>query len=183
MKIYIPIATGQLVPSEVLNSITSQTVSCDVVVCDTPGLVNSQKTGGPGKVRGEAASRNLCQQKARECGDKFYIIQDSDMVHLQKTNIEEMLDFMQSNLMFSAIALNKLSATRSVYESHIQLSCILFRHWVSRLFYSYDPALHCVCGEFKTAMDLLGAKYRYLDIDVRLKEIDREVITKKEEPL
>ena len=81
MKIYIPLAEGQTVPREVLDSIAMQTVPCEVVLCATPGVERSQRNYGELRRIGEAASRELCRARALAATDRYCIIPYDSFIH------------------------------------------------------------------------------------------------------
>lgn len=168
MKIYIPIAEGQTVPQEVLDSIAMQTVACEVVLCATPGAERSQRNYSLLRRIGEAASRELCRARALATLDAYCVIQDRDMVHLWKDNIERMAAHLEESFSRVAVA---APCDRKLNHNHVRISAQMVRV-IALEKIRFTPAEHgCMCVQMQEQLRAIG-QYDYLGTSKMVTEID-----------
>jgi len=75
MNVFIPIATGQTVNRIVIDSIKTQTINPSVIICDSPGEINSDHNHTLAAITGEMVSRNMCIDKFLQTKDKYFFNQ------------------------------------------------------------------------------------------------------------
>jgi hypothetical protein len=168
MKIYIPIAEGQTVPPEVLNSIAMQTVPCTVVLCATPGTERSQRNYSELRRIGEAASRELCRARALATNDEYCIIQDRDMVHLYDDNVARMIMHLNTFPGHVAVA---CPCDRKLNHEHVRISAQMVRVNVLEKI-RFTPVEHgCMCEQMQRQLRAIG-QYDYLGTSTMVTEID-----------
>ena len=173
MKVYIPMATGQMLETGVEESIQAQTVPCEIVPCYTPGVIESQRNFGADRHQGEIASRQLCVDMASKTNDEFVCMQDRDIVHLNTGNIREMQEFLITHAHWGAVSLYwKDIPDKRHLQSHVRITCVMVRtalfKWINWAEYSTRP---CRCATFKEQINAMEYEYGYLDCTKRIEEV------------
>ena len=162
IRIYIPLAKcgdqRQYPAGQARDALKAQTVPCEIVECLAEGELQSQRTYSPARIAGEAASRNLCIERAAAAADEFFIMADRDRVAFATDTIE------------------RLQAAISPFETTAMVSAVDARHCryvdvgfcICRLsaFRQIVPIVNLygegLCREINEALAQIGFKTAYL---------------------
>jgi hypothetical protein len=172
MMILIPIATGQTLAPGVKESIAMQTIPTQVVLCSTPGLINSHRIYTPERIAGEAASRELCKKRALETDEKMFVMMDRDAKLLYPTSLQQAVDFMAAHPDFGAVSLALPKKPWNNHD-HIDTRCVMFRRETLEKvdFLALKPA-RCICPELTKHIRDMGVKYDYFSDELLTEEIN-----------
>lgn len=144
MNLYIPLAHGQSIPSEVFKNLANQTIAPNLIPCCTDGMVNSNRNTSIEKLTGEMASRNLALDRMLKDGHEFALMQDRDVVHFGYDNYERAVDYMRK-----APGVGILSLPWKDYEvtEHINMMAMVIRIEAVKCFrFRFDERNHaCLC--------------------------------------
>lgn len=154
MIIYIPLAIGQTIPEAVSKSIAMQSIPCEIVLCETEGVVDSSAhkrqiridtVAQKAKLTGQNSSRNLALFYVDREDDEFVVIQDRDIVHLDKDNVSKALEYIKANPKLGAV---HLPAKNYLVRGHYNLQAVLYRKKaLDGFLYRFDRRLHgCACA-------------------------------------
>jgi hypothetical protein len=156
MSVYIPIATGQTIHQKTIDSIESQNIKPKVIICDSPGEIDSDHNHTEAAIKGEVVSRNLCIDEFLKTSDKYFFNQCRGLRHKKDNNLENMIKFMDSNLDFGACTLRELGGT----YNHITMGIVCIRRKLLEGGFRFaNRYKHCLCVEVMEDIRLLGYKY------------------------
>jgi hypothetical protein len=162
-KIYIPLATGQTVPVDVIAGIELQTIKPIIVTYDSPGEINSEHNYSKARIKGEIVSRNMCIDEFLKTTDKYFFMQSRDVMQLKQDNFANMISFMNANRDFGACALRCRCATLD----HIIMATIcIAREVVEKGFKFANRYGWCPCREMMEDIKILGYKYGYISPEI-----------------
>jgi len=171
MRIYIPIAIGQTVPDQVIDSILGQAGYClnrsDIVVCATPGHTDSTGEYGYLRRKGEASSREACRRAAIGDTNEYIVMQDRRSLHVCTDNFVEMAKFLGANWSYTGCALRSLPKTN---HDHIRLACIMVRRVDFVRLQLAPVASGCMCVTIQDQLRKFGG-YDYLMDKIRVQLI------------
>jgi hypothetical protein len=126
VKLYIPLAIGQTVPQIIMDAIGNQTVQPDVILCSTKGIINSNHSSSPEKLKGEATSRNKALALAWLRGEEFFLMQDRDCYHRDSHTFEDALAFLVSDPKLGAVSIHR-SFKDAPKEDHVMMMAMACR--------------------------------------------------------
>lgn len=167
MILFIPLSVGQSIPKQVYDSLAHQTIDINIVPCITSGIFNSNKN--PIKIKYECNSRNLAIEITNTyyTQDKYIAMQDRDLIHLDNSNYDRCIKFLDTNSNINAV-----SIPWKEYEikDHIRLTGTVFRTEIFKnLTFKYNIKNHICLSLMKD----LGDSYIFLPSNKRLiKEIN-----------
>lgn len=171
LQVYIPAAIGQEVPEEVFDGIERQDIDAEVSVIHVPGLVESEGNFSRDRVMGEIAAREALRVTAcRRPDDDIVVMQDSDVVHLERDNLRALREAIEASPGLGALALSARVDGRTM--QHIPLHCVAIRVSIFRKVQFKDPGGLCTCIDFARQVRQHG-RYWWLDGRCRVKEISR----------
>lgn len=140
----------------------SQTVPVEIMLCRTPS--------------GEAVSRIACQAMATKISPtpKYVCVADPDRVCCDSnnnykpnlSNIEDAINFLESNNDFGAISLTYPSKGREEDDKnpHIDIGFVLYRMDIlMKLKFDYEREQHCFCLTVTKQIRDMGYRFGYLD--------------------
>ena len=168
MILFIPIANGQSIPSNVLKSIVCQTEYIDIIPCSSPGVINSGRhilnpEDKFKKLYCECVSRNIAKSIIIE--DELVAMQDRDIVHLYPDNFTKCIDYMKSNLNIGAVAMPWQDEPD---KFHIRNACFIIRSSVlSKLNFRIDRLNH-ICETMRCDIYNLGFEYKFFPSNKKL---------------
>jgi hypothetical protein len=160
MNLYIPLATGQLIDQDVIDSILNQTISINIVICDSPGEINSEHNYTSLRIQSELKNRNDAINKfLNETNDKYFFMQSRDVIQLKPDNFENTINFMNLNPNYGACAL----PCKGFKLNHIVIATIcITRELLNKGFRFANRYGRCPCKEMMEDISKLGYKYGYL---------------------
>jgi hypothetical protein len=169
MRIVIPISEGQTVPINVRKSLELQTLEVDIHIVTNPvRYIPPEKYQD---VREEmekrysiiGKSRNMCLPILQE--EEIAVMNDSTLRHLDKNNLKDMLDVLESDQ--NVVAVGLPINTRfwfKIEHAHIQNGCIMARKKVwETVSFNQRRECQCTCSAFAEQVRLLGS-YRFVDL-------------------
>jgi hypothetical protein len=172
MLILISLANGQVLAPGVKASIAMHTIPTQIILCCTPGVVNSQRVYTPERKVGEAASRELCKKTALETTDKMFVMMDRDAKLLYPTSLQQALNLLNANHEYGALSLALPKKPWNDYD-HIDTRCVMIRREVlEKIDFTALNQQRCICREFTKAIRGLGVKYDYFSNDLLVEEIN-----------
>ena len=144
MLCFVPLATGQTIPLQVLKDLTKQTVGIDLIPCCTEGVLDSNKNISIEKLTGEISSRNLALDLIKKCGEKFVIMQDRDCLHIFENNYTIAVDYLNNN---PKVGILSLPWKEYEVKNHIIMRAMVLRVEALKNFkFRYDERRHlCPC--------------------------------------
>lgn len=163
MIITIPRAPNQIIPKEVLDSISIQTIKWPVY--EIEGNKPSQNDDRNARIHEIVISRNRCLDRMADCD--FALMHDSDCVITLKDHIEKMVDFLMQHDDFIAVAGRKLDYAQEKEEEpqHILCGSWLMRGYrfaSLKLRFRYEKA-DCECRNMCNDIRAKGYRIGYVD--------------------
>lgn len=172
INLYIPMAIGQTIPIDVINTINNQTIKTNIIECYSEGIIkpnmrfNSTIDQHAQKVKFECNSRNLAILKSQDDINKYCAMQDRDIVHLYNDNFSRCIEFLDINLDYAGVCLRWSDQKPT---PHIRITAFVIRTEIfKKLQFRYDHRYH-TCQTFKE--DVLNyGKWEYFPSDKKLIE-------------
>lgn len=163
MNVYIPLAIGQQIPGEVLDSLAGQTIPVNIITVGTLGMVNSSRV--PGRSIHIARTREVIAKLARIDGT-ISAMCDSDIVHLKRDNLALAVEYLKKYPVCGAVALRP---PRS--RTHWLIQCVVMSPaaWKQA---NFGDGKECNCWALKKAL-MPYFDVEYLDDNIRIQEIPR----------
>ena len=168
LNIYIP-SISKNIPSNILNSITMQTLKGNITIVD------NVFPDEPVKHQRIAMVKNVAREAAIKSGCDFMICHDADIEDLFPDNFEKLQDFLNKNSDYGAVSLMRM---RSLIPSsfHICDGVIMIRRQALEfLNFNFIPNC-CDCISVKKSLNTQGFKYDYVDDLIRVKHLHRKLL-------
>ena len=139
-----------------IDSITQQTIRPTVVVCDSPGEIDSDHNHTEAAIKGEVVSRNMCIGKFLPTLDRYFINQCRGVRHKKDDNLERMIKFMDENPDYGACTLRELGGTCE----HITMGVLCMRRKLIKDGFRFSNRYkRCLCVEVMEDVRAMGYKY------------------------
>lgn len=171
INVYIPIAEGQKVPVQVLESIHGQSLDTLIHIVARPGVVNSQGVYNEERLVGEIAAREAVRMEAMRTDQVFVVIQDSDVQHTEMDNFESMAAKLRENKNMAGIGLG-CKEHENLEPEHMPLHCVMVRVGVLAYFRFRASESECSCTYACRDIRRFG-NYGYADTYPRIKLVSR----------
>lgn len=170
MIVFIPLAVGQYIPNQTIESLGRQTLPMNIMPCVTEGIIKSDHTclnamDKIKKLECECNSRNMAKSiiDRADLKDEFFCMQDKDIVQLYSDNYHRGVGFLRDDKEVGCVAL-----TWENYPGHVWNGSIVIRREVLRsITFRTDKRLH-VCMTMKDDIEALGFKCCTFPSDKRL---------------
>jgi hypothetical protein len=165
MILFIPVATGQIIPMRVVHTIGMQTEPMFIRSCSTAGVVESKTPAD--KTRAivcQCNSRNLAVSYAQLYENELYFaMQDRTIAHLFSDNYSECIKFLDNEQTYGAIAI-----PRKMKDTHVLIWAFVIR---SDIFRGMVFIGHTCESVMKSCNDR-GFKFGYLPGKVRIEDVE-----------
>jgi hypothetical protein len=165
INVYIPIATGQTIPSMVIKGINGQSMVRGIYPIDTPFDGNF--------FRSQASSRNAILDRFIASEDEYCIMMDRDIEFLDRDAIGKMVKFLTENSYVGGVALCKAKGIRpeQLQSPHTCISCMALRRKAVLGLRFKDPGRECICLPWNRDIRAKGWWFGYLTTGVLIREI------------
>jgi hypothetical protein len=98
MQVLIPMREGTELNKRVENSILAQSILVNINNCYAPGKKHYQRYNGKDRLINEPIARNKCKEEGIKLNEEIVVIQDDDIVQLNRDNYKDMQEFLINNL-------------------------------------------------------------------------------------
>jgi hypothetical protein len=163
MNCYIPLATGQKIPQQVIDSIVLQTIEPEIVICESAGEINSEHVFTPLRISSEINNRNKAISRfLTKTQDEFFFMCCSDVLQLNATNFSDQINHLKN--------LSDLGACALPFEwcswQHVDIASICIKREVLEKGFLFANRYGlCPCKEAVEDFNKLGYKFEYLNKD------------------
>lgn len=162
MIITIPIPAGKQVDARVYDGVLSQSMPCELVICEREGVIDSQRNMSPERIEGEIRSRKACVEEAKKKPTKYVVMMDADVVLSDERTIESMSAELESNPLLGAVALYfGTCPKKSLYMPHVVIRCCMYRIECFLAINWDEPFKGCTCNLIKHQIEGMGYRMRY----------------------
>lgn len=162
---------GLCLHSGVEYSIIEQSLSCDIRKCYWLGSRRPQRCYNEERLTHEPTARYICQQQAIAYHEEFCIIQDADIVQLDKGNFIEMKNFLAENEDYGAISIGGRTKDHNIILNHIGISCVMFRlDCLKNIVFTRSTKNACMCEDVTRSIRDINYKFNFLDNKIRVVE-------------
>lgn len=141
---FIPLASGQSIPGRIYKSLGFQRVDIDIIPVCTRGIIHSNRNTSNEKLEGEMNSRNAALDMIRGCGEEYVFMQDRDCEHLDNTNYQKAVEYMEHS---PHVGILSLPWKDYKVEDHIKMTAMVIRVGAIQSFkFRIDQRRHmCPC--------------------------------------
>jgi hypothetical protein len=175
MLCLIPLAIGQSVSQSVIYSIKKQTIICDIITCESLGVIKSNHgVYTKEKIRGIKASRLLCIEKIKDLKEEYCLMQDRGFIHNKIDNIGNGIIFLEYNKNIGAVSFAKPDNNNS---SHIDIGVMVWRtDLLKKITFKFwdDDCKKCPCDPWRKEVNEMGYDFCYYPIKEWLATRERE---------
>ena len=165
IKTYIPLASHgdkrQYLAGQARDALYAQTITITadhIVECITQGAIPSQRVFSPARMSGEAASRNLCIERAIAAGEEFFVMADRDRVAFATDTVERLLAAISADSTIGMVSAVDPRHCRFVDVGFVICRLSAFRQIVPIV----NLYGECLCREINEALAKAGFKSAYL---------------------
>jgi len=159
----IPLKDGHAFKSEVLRGLCKQTVPVDIMAVSRPKSERHRNI--PAGYISMSECRNIAKEEGLEqYNSEYFLLLNRDVVLKRDTDIEDMINFLQFNRDFGAVAINtrKKEIRLLVDNTHTDIACMVIRRSILEKITFHNEKhcnCRCVCGYIRSN----GLSVGYID--------------------